>query len=74
MLTCYTCDKLFRLCDAAVKTFSESSSRLSGMIGDDFQRAVEECDRLRQACQTARELLSAHIRSDHSISRERLRF
>ena len=70
---CKVCEKLIDTYDAAVKTYLNASQRLTGIIGDDFTRAYRECERFRGACRSKNEELLAHIRSDHSISRARLR-
>jgi len=70
-MVCYTCSKLMSAYDAAVKLYVEASYHLTGIIGDDFVRAFDECETLRLSCQEANRILLAHICSDHSISRQR---
>ena len=57
--------------DAAVAAYAHASGQLSGLTGEDFRRAWAECERRRQACRSASNMLREHISSDRSISRQR---
>ena len=69
-ITCEKCWKLLELYKSALMAYEKASSQLSGIIGDDFKRAFEQCERLRHACQAANAEALAHINSTHEHSQK----
>jgi hypothetical protein len=62
---CDICSQLMRAYDAAVAAYTKASRGLSGLMGDDFDQAFEQCEKLRLACRSAHEAIMDHIAVEH---------
>ena len=69
---CEACKKLMNAYDSAVTVYLKASRQLTGMIGDDFNRTYQECEKLRLVCRSANDALIAHVRREHAISLQRM--
>jgi len=64
-MICESCKQLMRAYDAAVAAYTKASRQLSGLMGDDFDQALEQCETLRLACRSAHEAIMDHIAAEH---------
>lgn len=64
-MMCEICSNLMRAYDAAVTAYTKATGRLFGMMGDDFDQAFEQCEKLRLAYRSAHEAIMDHIASEH---------
>ena len=69
LMVCKTCDDLLAACKRSVRLFTDAERGCQGLHGDDFQLALKELKRLRQACRDADDTLMAHFSQHHNGNR-----
>ena len=65
-MDCQRCDELLAAYRLATSLFTKAQRNLEGMVGDDFQVALEKLRLLYQACLDAKAAVTEHWRHDHS--------
>jgi hypothetical protein len=64
-MECKTCDALLANYKLAVRLFADAEQSFRGAVRSDFQLALKELKRLKQACRDADKALMDHWRQDH---------
>ena len=64
-MECKTCDALLAKYQQAVGLYGNAAQRFQGESEDDFQLALKELKRLKQACNDAEDALVKHYGLDH---------
>jgi hypothetical protein len=64
-MACRTCLELLNACKRSVTLFTEAERNMRGLLGDDFQVAMNELQRLHRACMDANGAVTAHWQQEH---------
>jgi len=65
-MACQTCNDLFIDYKSAVKLYTLAMRDMAGLVGENFQLAIKELERLRLKCRDADDAWTKHWRQVHS--------
>lgn len=65
-MTCKSCDHLLAVYERAVKLYTNAARNITGTLGDDFNVALAEAERMKLACREASDKLMMHWHEEHS--------